>query len=206
VTNLVKTSRWRRCRRGLFFSNKWRFLLLWIYQIMLLLLPFPLTGRGGMERGASLATICSDGGGGGVIKLNYVGHSCLHDFLCRHGGVLATSGEEALLRSRSGRSKRPSGEVIHSTQLGGGPRQKIVIGRGLPSSWSLFLGGDAWRTPARCGGDARGLHCWNILYPRVLCVKRKPLSLDRRFSRDRTVRAFLHNVSAMILMEFPGSF
>jgi hypothetical protein len=114
-TILVKPSRWRRVAGGIagevFFFNKWRHLLFWI---LLLLRPSPLTGRGAMERGLTPAMLCGDGGGGGAIDLNHVGGMLASMIFCRHGGVPATFGEEALLRSRGGCSKRPSGEVIRS--------------------------------------------------------------------------------------------
>jgi hypothetical protein len=66
-----------------------------------------------------------------------------------------------------------------------------AAGRGLPSCWPLFLGGDTWRTPASGGGGAQGLHCKNILGSRVLFVIGSVLSLDRRSPRAGTKRLFL---------------
>jgi hypothetical protein len=74
--------------------------------------------------------------------------------LCRQGGMISTSRMEALIRFRCGCSKSLSHEVMCSPWLRGGPWQRIVVGRELPSSKLLFLDGDAWRTPARSGGGA----------------------------------------------------
>jgi hypothetical protein len=127
ATDPVKLSRWRRDADGVaggvffFFFNNWWFVLLWFFQLLLLLIRLPPTGHGGSGKGVMAATSCSVGGGGVVIELIYAGGILASTILCRHGGVLATSGEEALLRSRGGCSKRLSGEVICSPSLGGGP-------------------------------------------------------------------------------------
>jgi hypothetical protein len=60
-----------------------------------------------------------------------------------------------------------------------------AAGRGLPGCWPLLLGGDTWRTLAIGGGGAQGLHCKNILGPRVLSVIGMVLSLYRRSPRAR---------------------
>jgi hypothetical protein len=69
---------------------------------------------------------------------------------------------------------------------------QIIAGKELPSSRLRFLGGIAWRTPASGGGDTRGLDCFIFFGSRVVCVKRKALSVDRRFPRTRIERAFLN--------------
>jgi hypothetical protein len=58
-----------------------------------------------------------------------------------------------------------------------------VIGRGLPSSWPLLLGGDALRTSASGGDDAQGPDCSSSLCSRVFFVKEMALSLGRAFPR-----------------------
>jgi hypothetical protein len=104
--------------------------------------------------------------------------------------MISTSRVEALIRFRCGCSKSLSHEVMCSPWLRGGPWQRIVVGRGLPSSKHLFLDGDAWRTPVMSGGGAQGLCCKNLFSLRVLCVKRKDLSLHMRFPRACIVKVF----------------
>jgi hypothetical protein len=89
-------------------------------------------------------------------------------------------------------SKPPYCEVICSLRHGGGLRPRVFTGRGLPSSRLLFLGSDAWRSPANGAGGAQELHCKNFFGFRVLFVKRKALSLDRIFPRASCARSFLH--------------
>jgi hypothetical protein len=69
---------------------------------------------------------------------------------------------------------------------------QIIAGKELPSSRLRFIGGIAWRTPAGGDGDARGLDCFIFFGSRVVCVKRKALSVDRRSPRTRIERAFLN--------------
>jgi hypothetical protein len=85
--------------------------------------------------------------------------------------------------------------VIHSPWHGGRTRLRVIAVRGLPSNRLSFLG-DAWRMPTSGGRGAQGLHCKIFFYFRVLFVKRKALSLDRRFPRASCARAFLHIVPA----------
>jgi hypothetical protein len=92
-----------------------------------------------------------------------------------------TSDEEAMARLRRGCSNLLSCEVICSPQDGGGPRLRVLVGRGLPSSWPLFLGGDALRTPATCDGGTRGLNCFFIFSSRVFYVNKQALSSNIRF-------------------------
>jgi hypothetical protein len=56
-------------------------------------------------------------------------------------------------------------------------------GRGLPSSWPLILGGFIWRTPAKGDGEAQGLDCKLSYSSRVIFVKNKTFSIDRRFPK-----------------------
>jgi hypothetical protein len=76
---------------------------------------------------------------------------------CRCGGEISIT--EALHRFHRGSSLSLCHQVVCLRWLGGGMRLWIFIGRGLPSNMPLFLGGDAWRMPARCGRGAQGLHC-----------------------------------------------
>jgi hypothetical protein len=112
----------------------------------------------------------------------------------RQGGDSSTSRPEALHRLRRGCSK----PLCHKW-CRGGPWLRVFAGKGLPSNKSSFLGGE-WRTLASGGGGAQGPHCKIYFCSRVLFVKRKPLSLDRRSPRATIVRIFLHSVSATCLL------
>jgi hypothetical protein len=156
------------------------------------LLP-PLTGHGGMEGGGKTAVHCSGRGGRGISSTDELIHaddSSASVILCRQDGEISTSGAEGLHRFRRGCSKPLCYEVIRSPWLRGGPRLWIIARRGLLSSRSLFLGGDALRTPARSGGGAQGLHCMYFFCFRVLCVKKKGL-IFKLFLRTRLARTFL---------------
>jgi hypothetical protein len=124
-----------------------------------------------MEEGRLLAASCSDRGGGGVLELIHVGGTLASTILCRHGGEISTSGMEVLHRFRRGCSKPLCYKVIRSPWLGGGPRLRIIAGRGLMSNKSLFLGGveDAGEKWRRFLGTT-----WHVLFcSRVLCVKKE---------------------------------
>jgi hypothetical protein len=95
--------------------------------------------------------------------------------LCRQGGNCSTSMMEALARHCRGCSNSPRGEVIRSPLWREGPRWMSVVGRGLPSSWPLLLGGDASRTSAKGGEDAQGHVCFISFCPRVFSVKERAL-------------------------------
>jgi hypothetical protein len=84
---------------------------------------------------------------------------------------------------RRGCSKLLSCEVIRSPQDSGGPRQRILVGRGLLSSWPLLLSGDAWRTPAIGGRDTLGCDCFFFDLVRVFFTKLQALSSNNRFIR-----------------------
>jgi hypothetical protein len=154
-----------------------------------------------VEWGETPATSCMiRGGRGDPVRLELI-----HDrgklasmILCRQGGAISTSSEEAWIRFRCGCSKSLSHEVMRSPWLRDGPWLRIVAGKGLPSNRLWFLGGEAWRTPAKSGGGAQGLLCMNLLCLGVLFVKRKDLSLDRRFPRACVKRSFLQFVPATI--------
>jgi hypothetical protein len=89
--------------------------------------------------------------------------------------------------------RKKRGELKSKTNLIGlNPLLQIIVGKELPSSRLRFLGGIAWRTPASGDGDTRGLDCFIFFGFRVVCVKRRALSVDRRFSRTRIERAFLN--------------
>jgi hypothetical protein len=103
--------------------------------------------------------------------------------LCRQGGISSTSMLEACSRHCRGCSNSLRGEVIRSPHRREGPRRMSVVGRGLPSTWSLLLGGDASRTPANGGDDAQGPDCFLSLCSRVFFVKELVLSVGWAFPR-----------------------
>jgi hypothetical protein len=105
-----------------------------------------------------------------LLELNHTRAIWAPVIFCRQGGEFTTSDEEAMICPRRGCSKPLPCEVIRSPQEGGGPRQRIFVGRGLPSSWPLLLGGDAWRTPAIGGGGAQGPDRVSSFCLRVLVV------------------------------------
>jgi hypothetical protein len=89
--------------------------------------------------------------------------------------------------------------VIRSPRAEGGPLLQIVAGKWLPSNRLRFLGGIAWRTPARGDGDARGLNCISFFDSGVFCVNKRALSVDRRTPRTGLERAFLEFVPVTAL-------
>jgi hypothetical protein len=99
----------------------------------------------------------SEGRSQGTVLIHAVG-SRATAILRRQDVVFSTSIVEACLLRR-GCSRLSGHEVMRSPWLGSGPRRLRSVGRGLPSSWSLFLGGDASRTPVGSGGGAQGLVC-----------------------------------------------
>jgi hypothetical protein len=153
--------------------------------------------HGGLARDWTPASTCGDGGVGDIIELIYDGGKTASATLCRQGGDIQTSTVEAF-HLRCGCSKLPGHEVMRSPWLGSGPRRQINVGRGLPSSWPLFLGGNAWRTPAKCGGGTEGLDCFRSSSSRVLCVKSRVLSSNSRFPRARDARTFVEIVPATL--------
>jgi hypothetical protein len=104
-------------------------------------------------------------------------------YLCRQGGNSSTSMLEACSRHCRGCSNSLRGEVIRSPHRREGPRWMSVIRRGLPSSWSLLLGGDASRTPAKGGDDAQGPDCFLSLCSWVFFVKEMALFIGWAFPR-----------------------
>jgi hypothetical protein len=158
---------------------------------------FPLAGHGGSERGRNLAMLSSEGVDWGRSNhselINAVG-LCAAANLCRNGGESTTSDGEAFLRSGRGCSNSLHHEVIRSPWRRGGPRLKIDAGRGLPSSWSLLLGGDASRMPACGGGSAQGPICKNSFCSGVLSIIEAALSLDRAFPRARKEKVIFVNL------------
>jgi hypothetical protein len=94
--------------------------------------------------------------------------------LGRSCGPSATSGMEAI--SIYFRCSIPPGyQVVRPRDPGCGRWTGLVAGA-EPSSELLFdLGGDAWRSPATCGGGALGPDCFFIFSPRVVFVRMRGL-------------------------------
>jgi hypothetical protein len=90
---------------------------------------------------------------------------------------------------------------MRSPRKAGGPWLRLVVGRGLPSCRSLFLGGDALRMPACGGGRAQGLDCLRSFSSRVLIVKRLTFSMIRVSPRARLQRLLLYPVPALFQYE-----
>jgi hypothetical protein len=88
-----------------------------------------------------------------------------------------------MARLRRGCSKLLSCEVIRSPQDGGGPRLRVLVGRGLPISWLSFL-----------GGDTLVLDCFDLVFSRVFSVKCRPLFSNSRFLERVVARGFLQIV------------
>jgi hypothetical protein len=118
-----------------------------------------LAGRGGEGKKKSTSVLCRSGA---LKKSDELNHACgiLADaILCRQGGMSTTSDAEANLRITRWSTTPLRHQVICPWWLGGGQRRWFFVGRGHSSILVLFLGGDAWRTPARSGGDALGFDC-----------------------------------------------
>jgi hypothetical protein len=144
-----------------------------------------LTRHGGEEDGGKLQATYGGGGCWGNFDTEHI-HAVgifAAAILCRKSGRSSTSNAEAWNRSGHGSSKSPHHEVIRSPWCVGGPWLRCVAGRGLPSYWSLLLGGHASRTPARGGWGVLGPNCISSFCSRVLFVKSLALSADRRFPR-----------------------
>jgi hypothetical protein len=132
-------------------------------------------------------SICRRRGGWGIpvsVLIHAVGcnTAAIH---CRQGGASSTSISEALIWHRHGCSSPHRREVIPSSRRSGGSWWLLVVGRGLPSSRPLLLGGIAWRMPAKGDNDTQGLDCKLSFSSRVVFVKSKAFSTDRRFPRAR---------------------
>jgi hypothetical protein len=115
----------------------------------------------------------------------------------RQGGPCSTSDVEAFHRVCCWSSARLRRQVVHPRQLGGAQRRRFFPGRGLPSILPLFLGGGALRTPAICGGDARGPDCFFNFCSRVFYVNVHALSSNTRFFWASVGRACLEFVHVM---------
>jgi hypothetical protein len=107
---------------------------------------------------------------------------------------VSTSTSEACSRHRYGCSNSLQDEVIRSPPWMKGPWQLSVARRRLLSSWSLLLGGNASRTPAKGVRATEGPDCFPLFCSRVVSIKSWALSLDRRFPRAYLEKALLNFV------------
>jgi hypothetical protein len=180
------------------FFNK-QLLLLWSCGVIRRW-PSPPAGHGGSKGGDLLMFHYnrSEGWGRSHPELIHVA-GCCAAAICRRSGSASTSMSEALIRHRHGCSSPCRREVMRSPRRSGGPWWLLVVGRGLPSSRPLLLGGFAWRTPAKGDRDAQGLDCKLSYSSRVVFVKSKAFSIDRRFPRARLEkRAKLNDVPVTV--------
>jgi hypothetical protein len=147
---------------------------------------------------------CEVGGGDGVhphcswrrlmhkgicnIELNHAVGFITTAILCRQIGNLSTSKTEASFCASFWSSTLHCHQVVRPRWLRGGQRWWCIAGRGYSSFLVLFLGGDAWRTPATCGRGTSGLDCFFIFSPRVWFVKVQALSSNFLVLRARVVK------------------
>jgi hypothetical protein len=131
-----------------------------------------------------------------IGELNHAVGILATAIFCRHGGKSSTSDAEALHRIRRRSSVPLRHQVVRPRWLGGDRRLWFFVGRGCSSSLPLILGGDAFRTPAICGGGTQGLDRFSYLCPRVFFTIWKALSSICWFFRASFVWAFLQNVPA----------
>jgi hypothetical protein len=133
------------------------------------------------------------------VELNHVGGIHAPVIFCRQGGMSSTSMMEAL-RIRRWSSMLPRRQVVRPRRLGGSQRLWFYVGRRPSSALPLLLGGNALRTPAFGGGDARGLDCFASLVPGCFLQSRRPyLQISGSFGRV-DVRSFLQNCTCHTLM------
>jgi hypothetical protein len=188
---VVMSSRWR-CdagRSGGVFFNKREFILLWNWSL-LFLLPLP-TRHGGCGDEVVVAVCCSKGGDGGEIELIQADGITAMAIYRQQGGGTATSVLEALDISTA-EARRSLAIKWYSPQwLGDGSWQRFLAEREPTSCLFLFLGGDAWRTPAFGSGGTPVLDCFGSIRCRVFFTICKPLSSNTRFVRASVVRDLL---------------
>jgi hypothetical protein len=101
-----------------------------------------LAGHGGVERGSTPVTFCSNGGDMGDLELIHHGGITASAIFCRQGDVNSTSDAEAHRTSRWS-STAPCHQVIHSRWHRDGQRLPFLAEREPSSKSLLFLGGDA---------------------------------------------------------------
>jgi hypothetical protein len=123
---------------GEVFFNKRAHLLLRFVWFSLMLPPLPSV-HGGLEKGGLPATSNMMGEDWGIP----IESELIHDrgklastILCRQGGAISTSSEEALISFRYGCSKSLGHEVMRSPWLRDGPWLRIVAGKGSRAAGS----------------------------------------------------------------------
>jgi hypothetical protein len=98
---------------------------------------------------------------------------------------------EALQHLSCWSSARCCYQVVRPRWLQGVQQRRIFAGLGCSGICALFLGGDAWRTPATCGGDAQGLDCVFIFSSRVFSERWQALSSNYWFFRASDVKGLV---------------
>jgi hypothetical protein len=112
----------------------------------------------------------------------------------RHGGLESTTSDlEALLLPSCWSSAFCCCQVVRPRQLQGVQQRRILAGLGRSGICALFLGGNAWGTPATRGGDIQGLDCFSIFSPRVFSVRWLALSSNIWFFRASDVKGLACN-------------
>jgi hypothetical protein len=105
----------------------------------------------------------------------------------RHGGPSSTSSSEASLPSCWSSASRFH-QVVCPRWSTGVQRRRIFAGVGCSSICALFLGGNAWGTPASGGGASQGPGRFSFYCLGVLVVKCEGLFSNIRFLRARVVK------------------
>jgi hypothetical protein len=164
----------------------------------LLLLPLSLSGLGGVNeiwRTTVFSCWIEAVRGHNLVSLVFKARgSTASANSCWNGGITATSVEEAFFSSAAEARRRFATKWSCPRWLNAGRWQNISAGREPTSYLLLFLGGNAWRTPASRGRDTQALHCFDRLFCRVFFVKCKPLPSNIRF----LVRVLYKGLSAKL--------
>jgi hypothetical protein len=114
----------------------------------------------------------------------------------RKGGPSSTSNAEASSESSCRCSTLQRPQVVRPRWCCGGWRLRFIVRAGPSSALPSDLDGDAWRSPAICGGGAKGLDCFLIFLPKVLFVTLEALSSNSWF----LVRVMLKGLSCKLYL------
>jgi hypothetical protein len=117
----------------------------------------------------------------------------------RQDGGSSTSNVEAL-RICSGSSTSRVHQVVRPRWYGDGRGQRNFAGREPSSCLLLFLGGNAWRTPAVIGGDTQGVVCVDFCNSGVFVKGGRVLFPISWWSRAIDARILLQILYLPILM------
>jgi hypothetical protein len=134
-----------------------------------------------------VAVCCSKGGDGEEIELIQADGITAMAIYRQQGGGTETSVLEALDISTAEARRSLAIKWCSPRWLGDGRWQRFLAGREPTSCLFLFLGGDAWRTPAFGGGGTPVLDCFGSIRCRVFFIICKPLSSNTRFVRASVV-------------------